>query len=68
MAALYAGKAKHLICFPPGDLEVILCSERETRRRAHEDDVDFLMRYLNIDKAALFYLAEMGAESYCLEI
>ncbi|HFX1493852.1 TPA: hypothetical protein ACID4E_005604, partial [Pseudomonas aeruginosa] len=45
---------------PPGDLEVILCSERETRRRAHEDDVDFLMRYLNIDKAALFYLAEMG--------
>ncbi len=52
------GKTPYLL--PPGDLEVILCSERETRRRAHEDDVDFLMRYLNIDKAALFYLAEMG--------
>ena len=45
---------------PPGDLEVILCSARETRRKPHEDDVDFLMRYLSIDKTALFYLAEMG--------
>lgn len=45
---------------PPGDLEVIFCSERETRRKPHEDDVDFLMRYLGVDKTALFYLAEMG--------
>lgn len=45
---------------PPGDLEVIFCSGRETRRKPHEDDVDFLMRYLGIDKTALFYLAAMG--------
>lgn len=52
------GRTPYLL--PPGDLEVILCSERETLRKPHEDDVDFLMRYLNIDKTALFYLAEMG--------
>ncbi|WP_205620547.1 ATP-binding protein [Pseudomonas psychrophila] len=52
------GRTPYLL--PPGDLEVILCSERQTRRKPHEDDVDFLMRYLSIDKTALFYLAEMG--------
>ncbi|WP_206089936.1 hypothetical protein [Pseudomonas viridiflava] len=52
------GRTPYLL--PPGDLEVILCSERATRRKPHEDDVDFLMRYLSIDKTALFYLAEMG--------
>ncbi|WP_202906740.1 hypothetical protein [Pseudomonas amygdali] len=45
---------------PPGDLEVIICSEREIRRKSHEDDIDFLLRYLGIDKTALFHLAEMG--------
>ncbi|MBU0522379.1 MAG: hypothetical protein KKC24_11450 [Gammaproteobacteria bacterium] len=45
---------------PPGDLEIIFCSERETRYKPHEDHVDFLMRYLNIDKSALFALTKVG--------
>lgn len=46
---------------PPGDIEIIYCSESDTRKLDQEDDIDFLMRALNVDKSALFALAKRGA-------
>lgn len=46
---------------PPGDIEVIYCSEADRRKLDHEDDVDYLMRALNVDKSALFALAKIGS-------
>ena len=48
---------------PPGDLEVIYCSETDRRKHAHEDDIDFMMRALNIDKSALYALAKIGGNT-----
>ena len=38
---------------PPGDLEVLLCSSNDTVQPQDEDDVEFLMRLLHLDKSAL---------------
>lgn len=38
---------------PPGDIEVLLCNSSDTVQRDEEDDVDFLMRVLRLDKSAL---------------
>lgn len=46
---------------PPGDLEVIYCSESDCRKKDYEDDVDYFMRVLNVDKSTLFALVEIGA-------
>jgi hypothetical protein len=48
---------------PPGDLEVIYCSSSESRKLDGEDDVDFLMRVLNIDKSALHTICNVGAKA-----
>lgn len=45
---------------PPGDLEVIYCSSSDARRLESEDDIDFMMRVLNVDSSALFALAKIG--------
>lgn len=45
---------------PPGDLEVIYCSSSDARRLESEDDIDFMMRVLNVDWSALFALAKIG--------
>lgn len=51
----------HIPCLlPPGDLEVIYCSESDLRRMNNEDDIDFMMRVLNVDKSALFALCKIG--------
>lgn len=53
-----------LVCLlPPGDIEVIYCSEADCHRSNHEDDVDFMMRVLNVDKVTLFALAKIGTKS-----
>ena len=49
--------------FPPGDIEIIYCSENDLRRRESEDDVDFLMRVLGVDKCTLFELSRIGTKS-----
>lgn len=41
---------------PPGDIEVLLCSSNDTVQRHDEDDVEFLMRLLRLDKSALHAL------------
>lgn len=48
---------------PPGDLEVIYCSSPESKKRDGEDDVDFLMRVLNVDKSALYAICDVGTKS-----
>ena len=45
---------------PPGDLEVIYLSERYQYHQEHEDDVDFFMRFLGIDKSTLYALINPG--------
>ncbi|KZK28499.1 hypothetical protein A4F85_12010 [Delftia sp. GW456-R20] len=46
-----------LCLLPPGDLEVIYCFEEVRKKLDEEDDVDFLMRVLNLDKSALIALS-----------
>lgn len=46
-----------LCLLPPGDIEFIYCSEEGRRKLEHEDDVDFLLRVLNLDKSALIALS-----------
>jgi len=46
---------------PPGDLEVIYWSTSDFKRQDDEDDVDYFMRVLNIDRSALFAMAKIGA-------
>ncbi len=48
---------------PPGDLEVIYCSENDRYRLPDEDDIDFMMRVLSVDKSALFALAKIGTNT-----
>lgn len=48
---------------PPGDIEIILVSNLNLIRRADEDDVDYFMRNLNVDRTALFALAKLGTKS-----
>lgn len=48
---------------PPGDLEVIYCSESERRKLDSEDDVDFMMRVLSVDKSAFYALAKIGVNT-----
>lgn len=48
---------------PPGDLEVIFLSESDRYKKTSEDDIDFMMRALNVDKSALFALASIGTKS-----
>ncbi|MGZ4925328.1 MAG: hypothetical protein ACXV4B_02620 [Halobacteriota archaeon] len=45
---------------PPGDIEVIFCSEEDARKRDDEDDFRFLMRALNVDASALRELIDIG--------
>lgn len=48
----------------PGDLEVIYMSRNDQIRfNDDEDDVDYLMRALNLDKSALYTLSEIGIKS-----
>lgn len=49
-----------LCLLPPGDLEVIYCTETSRRRLGQEDDMDFFMRVLNLDKSALIALSRMS--------
>lgn len=46
----------------PGDLEVIFCTEREQRIYDGEDNVDFLMRFLNVDNSALYAISKLGSD------
>jgi len=52
-----------LCLLPPGDFEVVYCSRADSRQRNDENDVDFLMRLLNIDRGTLFALAKIGTSS-----
>lgn len=45
---------------PPGDIEVIFCSEDDARKLDREDDVVFLKRALNVDQSALDELVAIG--------
>lgn len=38
---------------PPGDIEILLCSSKDTVQKQDEDDVEFFMRLLRLDKSAL---------------
>ena len=44
---------------PPGDIEVIFCSEDDSIKRKSEDDINFLMRALNVDESALREIVEL---------
>lgn len=46
---------------PPGDLEVIFSSDH--MRNNFEDDIDYLMRILNVDKSTIYTLIEHGASA-----
>lgn len=48
---------------PPGDVEVILVSDLNLMKRADEDDVDYFMRILSVDRTAFFALAKLGTKS-----
>lgn len=48
---------------PPGDIEVIFFAEKDLRRAKNEDDVQLMMRVLNVDETALFALARMGTKT-----
>lgn len=48
---------------PPGDIEIIYIFEKSFHKRQHEDDIDFMMRILNVDKTALFALAKIGTKT-----
>jgi len=48
---------------PPGDLEIIFCSSIQGKQKESEDDIDFMMNILNIDKSALFALTKIGTKS-----
>ncbi|MGF1873724.1 hypothetical protein L4D77_00065 [Photobacterium frigidiphilum] len=57
-------KENEQVCLlPPGDVEVIYCSEQDVRQNDNEDDIDFMMRVLNVDKVTLFVLAKIGTSS-----
>lgn len=47
----------NLCLLPPGDLEIVYCIDESRSRKAHEDDLDFLLRVLNLDKSAFLALA-----------
>jgi len=59
---LYRTEDEKPYLLPPGDLEVIYCSLKDLRRNDDEDDIDFMMRILNVDKSALFSLADIGTK------
>ncbi|MHA6842568.1 hypothetical protein ACQUJZ_16585 [Ralstonia pseudosolanacearum] len=48
---------------PPGDLEVVYCSRPYLARDDDKDDLDLMVDILNMDKGAVFALAEVGAGS-----
>lgn len=48
---------------PPGDLEIIFCSDIKGKQKENEDDIDFMMNILNVDKSALFALTKIGTKS-----
>ena len=48
---------------PPGDIEVVYCSQDDLQKIEDEDDIDFMMRVLNVDKVTLFALAQIGTKS-----
>lgn len=45
---------------PPGDVEFIYCEEKALQRRKQEDDLDFLMRVLDLDKSAILAIARLS--------
>ncbi len=49
---------------PPGDIEVIFCSEDDSRKHDGEDDLRFLMRSLNVDLSALRELIDIGQADF----
>ena len=46
-----------LCLLPPGDLEIIYCNDESRSRVVNEDDLEFLLRVLDLDKSALLALA-----------
>jgi len=48
---------------PPGDLEVIYSSDKDRIRLTDEDDIDYMMRILNVDKSALFSITSIGTKA-----
>ncbi|MDX8126450.1 hypothetical protein QLH52_04100 [Methylomonas sp. OY6] len=52
-----------LYILPPGDLEIVFCSESDSHKLKSEDDIDLMMRVLNVDKSALFALASIGTKT-----
>lgn len=48
---------------PPGDLEVIYSSNKDKIRSTDEDDIDYMMRVLNVDKSALFAICNIGTKT-----
>lgn len=46
---------------PPDDLEVILYADKG--RRKSEDDIDYLMRVLNVDRSTMYRLINYGAST-----
>lgn len=49
---------------PPGDIEVIFCSEKDAGKRSNEDDVGFLTRALNVDVSAFRELLDIGLSNF----
>lgn len=47
----------------PGDLEIIYCDDSDLRPLIHEDHIDLMQRVLNVDKAALMSLCEIGTKT-----
>lgn len=60
---LYRIENSQACLLSPGDLEVIYCSSKDLRRNDDEDDIDYMMRILNVDKSALFSLADIGTKT-----
>lgn len=48
---------------PPGDIEVVYCSENDLSRKEGEDDLDLFLRLLNVDKSALLSLVRSGTST-----
>lgn len=48
---------------PPGDIEVVYCSKEDAQKQEGEDDIDYFMRVLDVDRVTLNALVNIGTKS-----
>lgn len=51
------------VCYHQEIWRIIFCSDIKGKQKENEDDIDFMMNILNVDKSALFALTKIGTKS-----